>query len=904
MTDFTFRERTQAFDMRTFVVGFASTDATENGGELSYITAGSPNDVELFGDNLLPTGLSEAPITGEIERLEIALGTSPSTIPDVVIETSPPISASLIPSGVAFGDNEMLWRAILQGQTTFHFEGGSTRIDVLGDFRTADSEVITRGNGFGQAGNDLFSGTGGDGSFPRGDGEFLVKGASVEGGHDQFVGAFDTSFGDVFGVVESTLFGGNDTYTETEQFTADPNVEFTGDAAAISGNSTSGKAIVFGGDDSFFGFAGSTSDYIFHGDVRDVSSATEITGGHDTFSVGGTGEAVAFGDAEAISGDAEVLGGDDYFAPEATQGFHGTAIFYGDAFSVTGTATLFGGDDTLIGGSGDDTIYGDVKDNANSAQIIAGNDSLVGGAGDDMLFGDVDQPNSLSPGLTGGDDTLNGGAGADVLNGGQGRDWAIYSGDAVSIDLFFNRASGGDAEGDEFISIENIRGTSGDDTLIGDLFSENELVGGAGDDSLMALGDADTLTGGSGRDTLVHSGMGSVYNGGNGFDTLIIQRNLGSTETLSSIEHGVLATTSFTVINSTHLLSFQSFDVSDAPSLSLILEARDFVSSEANIIGRSASFSLTISGSGANNSIIGSGFGEIIRGEAGNDTILGGSGDDQLFGENATVGLGTGDDIIHGGNGSDTLIGGAGHDSLSGDAGDDTLSAGNGDDMLRGEGGRDELSGGDGHDTLIGGKGLDTLKGGSGADDLRGNSGSDAIIGNGGDDTLEGNGGDDTLFGEGGNDHLTGGRSNDTLLGGNNNDTLEGGDQRDSLDGETGADVLLGGRGNDTMIGGAGHDTLNGQRGDDELTGDAGADVFLFRNNGGDDVITDFGNGADRLNIDDAVFGGGKFSAADVIAMFGTVTGTGIELDFRCGNSVTLNGFFDTSALESVLDIV
>src|SRR3954462_13046692 len=108
-------------------------------------------------------------------------------------------------------------------------------------------------------------------------------------------------------------------------------------------------------------------------------------------------------------------------------------------------ATIFG---TI---PGDETI--DASDGVtNSSDVIIGN------AGNDKIYG------------LGGDDMLKGGGGADVLDGGAGIDTATYeqSSAGVQVSLQSGTGSGGDAAGDTLVSIENLYGSSYNDTLIGD----------------------------------------------------------------------------------------------------------------------------------------------------------------------------------------------------------------------------------------------------------------------------------------------------------------------------------------------------------------------------------------------------------------------------------------------------
>src|SRR5262249_57705343 len=79
------------------------------------------------------------------------------------------------------------------------------------------------------------------------------------------------------------------------------------------------------------------------------------------------------------------------------------------------------------------------------------------------------------------------------LDGGAGNDTASYdtSSTAVTVNLATGTGSGGDAQGDTLTNIENLIGSTFNDTLIGDQ-NANVLIGGAG---------ADTLIGGGGSDT-------------------------------------------------------------------------------------------------------------------------------------------------------------------------------------------------------------------------------------------------------------------------------------------------------------------------------------------------------------------------------------------------------------------
>ncbi|WP_425353030.1 beta strand repeat-containing protein, partial [Alsobacter soli] len=194
----------------------------------------------------------------------------------------------------------------------------------------------------------------------------------------------------------------------------------------------------------------------------------------------------------------------------------------GGANVLTGGA----GNDTLVGAAGADTLLGaggvDTADYAGSAagvtvdlrlatsqsggdaagDILSGIENVVGSAtGASKLTGDANA-NVLTGGA--GQDTLSGGAGADTLVGGAGVDTADYAASSagVSVDLGAASQTGGDAQGDVLVGIENVTGSAtAANWLKGDA-TANVLTGGAGADTLIGGAGADTLVGGAGIDTV------------------------------------------------------------------------------------------------------------------------------------------------------------------------------------------------------------------------------------------------------------------------------------------------------------------------------------------------------------------------------------------------------------------
>jgi Ca2+-binding RTX toxin-like protein len=183
-------------------------------------------------------------------------------------------------------------------------------------------------------------------------------------------------------------------------------------------------------------------------------------------------------------------------------------------------------DDEVYGLGGSDTLNG--NDGADRLTGNAGNDSLNGGAGDDVLWG---------------------GAGDDILNGGAGNDTAVYSDatSAVSVSLATtNRQQTGGAGRDTLSSIENLVGSSFNDTLTGD-GNANTLQGGAGNDSLNGGAGNDVLAGGLGNDTLV---------GGTGLDVFLFDTAPNGTTNRDTVN-------GFVVVDDTIQLSQAVFSALD-----------------------------------------------------------------------------------------------------------------------------------------------------------------------------------------------------------------------------------------------------------------------------------------------------------------------------------------------------
>jgi Ca2+-binding RTX toxin-like protein len=352
-------------------------------------------------------------------------------------------------------------------------------------------------------------------------------------------------------------------------------------------------------------------------------------------------------------------------------------------------------------------------------------DSLYGGAEADSIFG------------YNGNDTLKGGGGADRLDGGNGID-TIFYGDStvgVSVNLATGRGFGGTAEGDTYVSIENVYGSSFNDTITGN-DGANEFYGLDGNDILKGGGGADGLDGGSGDDILKGGGGADYLAGGSGNDTADYSQ-AGPTGDIWGV-----------IVNlATNTASFG--------------EAQgDTFSSIENLTG--------------------SAYYDFLYGNDVANVIRGYDGHDQLFGYG-------GNDFLDGGNGNDLLDGGTGADTMTGGAGDDSYYVDNASDVVNeaaGQGVSDSLRSSTSY-ALSANAEIEfmytTDQNSTAALSFTGNDFNQYMSGNEGGNVLNGLGGADRLDGRGGNDLLLGGEGDDLFFGGAGADQMSGGGGADQF---------------------------------------------------------------------------------------------------------------------------
>ncbi len=243
-------------------------------------------------------------------------------------------------------------------------------------------------------------------------------------------------------------------------------------------------------------------------EVIDLAAGTLTTNGV-TYSVtnmeNATGSLYA---ADVLLGtsDANVLHGGDGNFNDTLDGRGGADVLSG----ADGNDLLIGGagSDSLDGGTGADTADYTGSDAAVTVNLTTNVNTGGHAEGDYLVNIENITGSAFADNLTGNTNTnvLAGGAGADTMDGGAGSDTADYSASdaAVTVDLITNVNTGGHAQGDLLSNIENIMGSSYDDSLTGDT-SNNLLSSGAGNDVLVGGAGADTLDGGSGNDTASYS---------------------------------------------------------------------------------------------------------------------------------------------------------------------------------------------------------------------------------------------------------------------------------------------------------------------------------------------------------------------------------------------------------------
>ncbi|MBY0339399.1 MAG: FG-GAP-like repeat-containing protein [Acetobacteraceae bacterium] len=422
--------------------------ATQRGTTLAdTIQGGEGNDVlsGLSGNDTIYGGAGDDTINGGLGNDELHGGTGNDTLShagasDGVVVTLPTISATV---GTVGAGTDFI--------SGFENLVGSSHNDTLAG--NNGNNIIEGG-----LGNDVMSGNGGTDTVTYANASqgvtvsLAVNTAQVTGQGTDTLSGFANLVGSAFGdrltgsALDNSLFGGE-------------------------------------GLDQLEGGAG--NDVLDGGAGQDTASyASAVTGVTISLAVAG---------AQANG----LMGSDTLISIENLIG----SIYADTLTGDNGDNTIEGGlgNDSLSGGQGNDTVSFAAGNYANGVTVsltafgaqqtgagsktLSGFEHATGSSLGDTLTGNV-ATNTLA-GLAG-DDTLNGMGGDDVLNGGTGNDTASYEGQGpstVSLAVAGPQTVSVFGGADTLISIENLQGSSGNDTLGGNA-GDNVLDGGQGVDTV------------------------------------------------------------------------------------------------------------------------------------------------------------------------------------------------------------------------------------------------------------------------------------------------------------------------------------------------------------------------------------------------------------------------------------
>jgi Ca2+-binding RTX toxin-like protein len=602
---------------------------------------------------------------------------------------------------------------------------------------------------------------------------------------------------------------------------------------------------------------------------------------------------------------------------DQTGGSHGTGFAAGDSYSAiatiigsTGADTFIGGSTgssaTMSGGGGNDWIdYEYATSGATVDLTYNGTTTANGGvAASDHLIGIENVKGSTH------NDTFFADGNGNSFIGGGGSDWVDYlhASANVTIDLF-SGTNGGAAVNDHLSQVENVVGSTHNDTFFADSLA-NGFIGGGGIDVVSYVhGSAmiiDQTGGGYGTGFAAgdsYSGIASIV-GSAASDTFIGGTSSGSATMIGASGADWID----------YQYATSAATVNLATGVNGNTAQYDHLVNIENIMASSHGGVLT--GDGANNTFMLSSGADTIDGGGGTNTIdyawdtTGVSvylADMDLSGKDATWhtygetlpsgysgfgygGMATGDfytnieNIIGSSAGNDVLVGNASSNSILGGAGNDTIA---------GLGGGDYLDGGGGINTLtyalesvgvtihLAGTGLPTGYTGYAIDDghtdylanfqnVIGSTGNDIIFGNGENCTFNGGGGNDTIYGVSGNNVFIGDGGSEYIDGGSGVNLMD----YSSISGGVTVDLTT-----HSATGPAGSFTDSLFNIEQVAGSTTGANVITAGDSGNNAIWG--GNNSDTIynvNGNDAIYAGGgndfiNMSATQLASFTGTIDG-------------------------------
>ncbi|HZZ29563.1 MAG TPA: calcium-binding protein, partial [Pirellulales bacterium] len=417
---------------------------------------------------------------------------------------------------VGAGGDDQLYGG--DGNDYLYGEAGNNYLDGgAGNDYLFGSDPDASGTGsniiYGGTGDDLLIGAGGDDQLYGGTGADYLYG---EAGNDYLDGGDGNDYlfggnGDGQGAGNDILHGGagNDYLVGS-----DGNDQVYGEA---------GDDILFGenGDDTLDGGDGVNSLYGQAGNDTDVFNPATLSSATDYIDEAGNADSDTL-DFSAFTDGITVDLSSTSAQPidNANSSLLSLTLYENNGVENTlggsGNDTLTGNtrDNYLFGGDGDDTLSG--GDGNDFLEGGKGNDSLTGGDGDDTY---IFNPANSSTGLLG-SDTITESANTDS-------DTLDFSNFTDDIIVYLNTTSSQTVDSGVLsltlssdTGIENVGGSSGQNTITGNS-RDNILDGRLGTtDSLIGNAGNDILYGGSGDDTLEGDAGNDVLYGGDGSDTL------------------------------------------------------------------------------------------------------------------------------------------------------------------------------------------------------------------------------------------------------------------------------------------------------------------------------------------------------------------------------------------------
>jgi len=767
-------------------------------------------------------------------------------------------------TGAASGDSFSGIATIVGGSGNDTFVGGTASGSATMDGSSGDNWV-TYQNATGPVTLDLTGGFANGGAAQY---DHLVNVENVTGSS-----AADLFYADA--AVNSFVGGGGqDTVSYAGDSSGGLTIDLTGrgyGSGYASGDSYSGIAAVIGssGNDTFIGGIGSglgTMDGAAGSDWVDYDYVEVVYG---------RGVTVDLTNSANNAGGASK---DRLLNIENIKGTGGNDLFY----ASSDTNSFIGNGGTDIVSYARDSSGGLVLDQTGrglgtgyaSGDSYTGIATLVGGAGNDTFIGGT-------------------AAGSATMDGAGGTNWISYqypgsSGVTVNLTTGVN---GGAAGNDHFVNIENVQGSSGNDTFFADA-AANSFVGGGGTDVVSYAGLTAVTVDQTGGNRGTGAASGDSYGGiativgGSGNDTFV-----GGTAAGSATMDGAGGSNWVTYQNATGsaTLDLSGGTANGGAALN------DRLLNIANIVASSHGDTLT--GNSADNSFISGAGADSIEGGGGRDTV-----DYSADANSHTIDLAS--NANHGGSAEgdtltniDVVIGGNGGDTLTGNAAaSTTLIGGTGNDLLAGGSAADYFNGGAGADVVtyagLGAATIDQTAGnhGTGAasgdlyvnvETIVGSSGVDTFVGGtaSGSATMDGGGGRDwidyeylavgvgvtvnlasgTTSGAVTNDHFVnienvyGSVNNDIFIANGLGNTFNGGGGSDwvsyAQNGGTAVTIDLynhlssGGASNDSLIaiqnliGSTGNDTFYADSNNNSFIGGGGADIVSYSNSTVDLIV-------------------------------------------------------------------